>query len=223
MSKILSRNTFESNEIDLAVGTCVDSVQTAVDDPVIHGEPVTEETCSAEDDVDEPVERVGVWHGTRWSRAVAYGLLPGLVLLLTTAAGFLKWRDLSVRAVAAASSASMQAATDGTITLLSYRADTVEKDLEAARGRLTGSFLNAYTSLTNEVVIPGAKQKQISAVATVPAAATISTSSSHAVVLLFVNQTLTIGQNTPTNTASSVRVSLDKVGSRWLISGFDPV
>jgi Mce-associated membrane protein len=88
---------------------------------------------------------------------------------------------------------------------------------------LTGTFLNAYTSLTHEVVIPGAKQKQISAVATVPAAASISASTNHAVVLLFVNQSLIIGQGAPTNTASSVRVILDKVGGHWLISGFDPV
>jgi Mce-associated membrane protein len=60
-------------------------------------------------------------------------------------------------------------------------------------------------------------------VATVPAAASISASANHAVVLLFVNQTLIIGQDAPTTTASSVRVVLDKVGDHWLISGFDPV
>jgi Mce-associated membrane protein len=43
------------------------------------------------------------------------------------------------------------------------------------------------------------------------------------VVLLFVDQTVTVGQGAPTNTASSVRVTLDKVDGRWLISQFDPV
>jgi Mce-associated membrane protein len=118
---------------------------------------------------------------------------------------------------------SVRAATDSTIALLSYKPDTVEKDLDAARSRLTGSFLNAYTSLTHDVVIPGAKQKQISAVATVPAAASTSATENHAMVLLFVNQSVIIGQDAPTNTASSVRVTLDKVGGRWLISQFDPV
>ncbi|HEU4361160.1 MAG TPA: hypothetical protein VFR27_06575, partial [Mycobacterium sp.] len=101
--------------------------------------------------------------------------------------------------------------------------DTVETDLEAARGRLTGQFLDAYTSLTHDVVIPGAKQKKISAVASVPAAASVSSTGGHAVALLFVNQLVTIGQDAPTNTASSVRVTLDKVDGRWLISRFDPV
>ncbi|RAU97488.1 hypothetical protein [Mycolicibacter senuensis] len=139
------------------------------------------------------------------------------------AAGFLKWQDASVREAPAARAASMQAATDGTIALLSYKPDTVEQDLESARGRLTGQFLDAYTSLTRDVVIPGAKQQQISAVATVPAGAPVSMSGSHAVVLLFVNQSVAVGKDAPSNTASSVRVTLDHVDGRWLISGFEPV
>jgi Mce-associated membrane protein len=117
----------------------------------------------------------------------------------------------------------VQAATEGTIALLSYRPDNVQKELEAARGRLTGTFLNAYTQLTHDVVIPGSKQKQISAVATVPGAASVSAATNHAVVLLFVNQTIIVGQDAPTSTASSVRVTLDKIDGRWLISQFDPV
>jgi Mce-associated membrane protein len=118
----------------------------------------------------------------------------------------------------------VRAATDGTIALLSYKPDTAQKDLEAAQGRLTGTFLNSYTSLTHDVVIPGAKEKQISAVATVPAAASTLATDNHAVVLLFVNQTVIVGKGgAPTDTASTVRVTLDEVDGRWLISGFDPV
>ena len=159
----------------------------------------------------------------RWSRLIAYALLPGLALLLASVAGFVKWQDASARDAAVARAESVRAATDSTIALLSYRPDTVQKDLEAARVRLTGSFLDAYTKLTHDVVIPGAKQKQISAVATVPGAASKSATANHAVVLVFVNQTVIVGQDAPTNSASSVRVTLDKIGDRWLISGFDPV
>jgi Mce-associated membrane protein len=51
----------------------------------------------------------------------------------------------------------------------------------------------------------------------------VSADPRHAVVLVFVNQTVVVGQTAPTDTASSVRVTLDKVGDRWLISKFDPV
>jgi Mce-associated membrane protein len=77
--------------------------------------------------------------------------------------------------------------------------------------------------LVHDVVIPGAKQKQVSAVATVPAAASVTAGPNHAVVLVFVNQTVTIGKDAPTSTASSIRVTLDKVDDRWLISQFEPI
>ncbi len=51
----------------------------------------------------------------------------------------------------------------------------------------------------------------------------MSATESEAVVLVFVNQTVIVGQDAPTDTASSVRVTLEKVGDRWLISKFDPV
>ncbi|MCX2933832.1 hypothetical protein ORI20_26525 [Mycobacterium sp. CVI_P3] len=155
--------------------------------------------------------------------AVAFGLLPVLALLLAAGAGYLKWENSSRRDADRAATESVQAAKDSTVALLSYKPDTVEKDLGAARDRLTGSFLDAYTQLVNNVVIPGAKEKKISAVAAVPAAASVSAKPDHAVVLLFVNQTVVVGTDAPTNTASSVRVTLDKVKDRWLISGFDPI
>ena len=168
-------------------------------------------------------ESVGVGPRFRGTRTIAYGLLPALALLLAPAAGYLKWQDASARDSQAAGADAVRAATDGTIALLSYKPETVEKDLDAARTRMTGTFLNAYTSLTHDVVIPGAKQKQVSAVATVPAAASVRATADHAVVLLCVNQAVVVGQDASTTTASSVRVSLDKIGGRWLISQFDPV
>jgi Mce-associated membrane protein len=186
-------------------------------------EPEETEAAAEVDGSDHDEQLTGSARRVRWSGAIVYVVLPALALLLASAAGFLKWQDGSARDAATARTESVHAATDSTIALLSYKPDTVEKDLDAARGRLTGTFLSAYTSLTHDVVIPGAKQKQISAVATVPAAASTSATGNHAVVLLFVNQTVIIGQDAPTNTASSVRVTLDKVGGRWLISQFDPV
>jgi Mce-associated membrane protein len=153
----------------------------------------------------------------------AYGVLPALALLLAMGAGYLKWTDNSVRNDQTASIEAMQAAKDSTIAMLSYKPDTVEQQLTAARDLLTSDFREQYTSLTNDVVIPGAKQKQISAVATVPAMASVSANPRHAVVLVFVNQTVIVGQDAPTDSASSVRVTLDKVGNRWLIAKFDPV
>jgi Mce-associated membrane protein len=158
-----------------------------------------------------------------WSRIVTYGILPALALILFMIAGYLKWTDTTIRESQTARTESVQAARDGTVALLSYTPANVDKQLMAARDLLTGDFRNAYTGLTNDVVIPGAKQQQITAVATVPAASSVSAAANHAVVLVFVNQTTTVGSSAPSALASTVRVTLDKVDGRWLISQFDPV
>jgi Mce-associated membrane protein len=178
------------------------------------------------DTADETSESAGPAKPERriqWARVFAFGVLPAVALLLALAAGYLKWMDNSVRNSEVARDDSVQAAKDSTTALLSYKPDTVEQQLSAARDLLTGDFRDSYTSLTNDVVIPGAKQKHIAAVATVPAAASVSANPNHAVVLVFVDQTVIVGQDAPTDTASSVRVTLDKIGDRWLISKFDPV
>lgn len=161
--------------------------------------------------------------GIDWPRAFAFGVLPVLALLLAAAAAYLKWEDAKVVESKAAADASMEVAKESTIRLLSYQPDTVEKELTSARDLLTGNFRDSYTQLTNDVVIPGAKEKKIAALANVPAVASISATPTHAVALVFVNQTVTVGNDAPTSTNSSVKVTLDKVGDRWLISEFDPV
>ena len=180
-----------------------------------------EETETAEDTKD--AEPATPKRKINWSRVFAYAVLPGLAFLLALGAAFLKFQDSAVRQSATARAESVQAAKDSTVALLSYKPDTVEQQLTAAQDRLTGEFRGEYADLTKNVVIPGAKEKQISAVASVPGAASVSANPGEAVVLLAVNQTVTVGNGVPTDTASSVRITLDKIGDRWLISKFDPV
>ena len=37
------------------------------------------------------------------------------------------------------------------------------------------------------------------------------------------DQTVTVGNDAPTDSTSIVRVTMDKIAGRWLISAFDPV
>jgi len=208
----------QTTEEETTVPSDTDTEQ--VDDETV------EETAGDAENADESTEAAEPDKPKRkvqWGRVFAFGVLPAIALLLALGAGYLKWMDNSVRNDESARDESIRAAKDSTVALLSYKPETVEQQLGAARDLLTGDFRDSYTSLTNDVVIPGAKQKQISAVATVPAAASVSADPHHAVVLVFVNQTVIVGQDAPTDTASSVRVTMDKVGDRWLISKFDPV
>jgi Mce-associated membrane protein len=154
---------------------------------------------------------------------VALPALAAAAVLLGAAAGAMSWQySAQLRAVTAAAE-SVAVARDTTAAMLSYHPDTVDKDLNAARDRLTGPFADSYTKLINEVVIPGSRKKKISAVAKIPAAASVSATADHAAALVFVDQTVTAGNGPTTSTASSIRVTLDKVNGRWLVSGFDPV
>jgi len=157
------------------------------------------------------------------NKVLVFVVLPIIAVLLLGTAGYLKWEDSSRRAAEAARTESLQVAKDYTVKLLSYKPNTVEQDLGAAKDLLTGGFRDDYTKLIDDVVIPGAKQKQISAAANVPAVASVSANPNEAVVLVFVNQTVIVGQSAPTATASTVQLTLDRVGDRWLISKFDPV
>jgi Mce-associated membrane protein len=170
-------------------------------------------------DVDAPVRKRRIV----WSRALVFGVLPVLALLIAAAAGFLKWQDAWVRGSGDAAIESVAAAKESTVAILSYQPDSVEKDLGTARDRLTGKFRDSYTDLVHDVVVPGAKKSHISAIATVPAAASVSATPNHAVALVYVDQTVTVGNDAPADTASTVRVTMEKVGNRWLISSFDPI
>jgi Mce-associated membrane protein len=172
---------------------------------------------------DEPADAPDK-QGARRSRGrFLIAVLPALALILALGVGYLKWLDGTARESRAAAEQSIRAASDSTIAILSYKPETVDQELKAAADRLAEPFRQQYTQLVNDVVAPGAKQQHISAVATVPAAASVWATGKQAVVLVFVDQTTTIGTDAPTQSTSSVRVSLDKVDGRWLISQFDPV
>lgn len=193
-------------------------------DPSVHGRQVADDADDTGAEAGrEPRRRLRFWRVRNWCAIFIRGVLPALALLLALGAAWLKWQLFNAAEANTARIQAVQAATEGTVAILSYQPETVEHDLAAARERLTGQFRDSYTSLTHDVVVPGAKEKKVAAAATAPAAAAMSASADHAVVLVFVNQTTIVDNGAPTGTVSSVRVTLDKINGRWLISGFDPV
>lgn len=147
-----------------------------------------------------------------------------LALLAVVAAGWLWWDTAQRRGAEQAGVQAVQAARESIPALFSYQPGTAEKDLPAAaRDRLTGTFLADYTQLITTVVVPEAKRNGISASARIPAAGLVSADTGHAVVLAYVDQSITVGKQAPSQTNSSVRITMDKVGGRWLISRFEPI
>ncbi|EHI43635.1 hypothetical protein OPAG_06923 [Rhodococcus opacus PD630] len=123
-----------------------------------------------------------------------------------------------------AAAAVRQAVTDGTTALLTYKSDTVDADLQAANGFLTGEFGSYYQSFTRDVVAPAAKEQHITTTATVVGAATMTLEEDHAVALVMVNQATSTAINPqPNSTSTSIRVEVERQDGGWLISKFDPV
>jgi Mce-associated membrane protein len=125
---------------------------------------------------------------------------------------------------AAASKSAIDAARDGIVAVLSYKPETLNQDISAAKSHLTGDFLNFYDQFTRDVVTPAAQEKKLTTTAQVVGAAVSELHPNSAVVLLFVNQaTISKDRPDPAMSASTVLVSLAKVHGTWLISKFDPV
>jgi Mce-associated membrane protein len=152
-----------------------------------------------------------------------------LAILLFSAAGLASWTystqfrpDQQTNPAVAA--ATIKAASEGTVAILSYSPETLDKDFAAAKSRLTGDFLTYYTQFTQDIVTPAAKQKQVKTSATIIKAAVSELKPGSAVVLVFLNQSTTSKENPDGSfAASSVKVGLTKSGGTWLISSFDPV
>ena len=105
----------------------------------------TEATVTGDDEtVDDDAKDATVTKSEKrpfaWSRVVAYGVFPGLALLLAVAAAYLLWTDGSTDGVASARTESVRVASEDAVALLSYKAESADKDLNAARDRLTGDF-----------------------------------------------------------------------------------
>jgi Mce-associated membrane protein len=168
------------------------------------------------------VRRAFRWCKARWVPLVAAALLVGAAVL-SAGLYFNKYRA-DQQTNSAAAHTAIQAASDGTVALLSYSPDSLDRDFSDAKAHLTGDFLSYYNHFTEQIVAPAAKQKGVTTKAAVVQSALSELNPDRAVVLLFINQTTTsTDRPEPALTSSSVLVSLSKVNGSWLISKFDPV
>ncbi len=152
-----------------------------------------------------------------------------LVVLLLLSGGAATWLYFTQyrpdkQTDAGVASAVANAASDGTVALLSYSPDSLDKDFAAAKSHLSGDFLSYYNQFTEQIVAPAAKQKSLKTNARVLGAAVQELRPDSAVVLVLVDQSTTSKDNPdPAMASSSVLVSLTRVNGKWLITKFDPV
>lgn len=157
----------------------------------------------------------------RWRSIAATTLVVAAVGIAATVYFVLYRPDQQVGDVAA--HRVIQAASDGAVAVLSYAPDNVDRDFAKAKSYLTGDFLAYYTKFTEEIAAM-ALQKHVTQTAKVVRAAVSELHPNSAVVLVFINQTVTSKEKPePQTTASGARVTLTKVKGSWLISRLDPL
>lgn len=162
------------------------------------------------------------WAASNWAAI----LLVVLLVASAGAAGGVYWwlYRPDQQTNSAAQQQAINAARDGTVALLSYSPDSLDKDLANAKAHLTGEFLKYYSQFTDQIVAPAAKQKGVKTEATVARAALSEMHPSDATVLVFVNQVTTSKDRPdPALATSSVMVKLTKTDGHWLISEFNPI
>lgn len=152
-----------------------------------------------------------------------------LILLLLISAGVATWLYIeryqpNRRTDPSVAQAVVSAASEGTVALLSYSPESLDKDFATAKAHLSGNFLSYYNQFTEQIVAPAAKQKSLKTTAHVVGTAVSELDPDSAVVLVYVNQTTTSKDKPdPSMSASSVLVSMTRVNGTWLITKFDPV
>ncbi|MGW4097169.1 hypothetical protein [Mycobacterium sp. NPDC004974] len=183
-------------------------------------EPIDE---PADEPVDEPTDEPAEATPSRArSRVGLPVVLATVALVLALTCAVLRWLTVSQAESDTARNESVQAAKEITAEMLSYETETAEQQLTAARDRMTGEFLGTYSAMIGEV-IPAAHAQQIAAVAEVLRAGVVSAKPDRAELVLFVNQSVQVGNHMPQKTPSVARATMVKVDDRWLMSEYEPV
>ena len=210
---------------DTADVTDVDEIDKVTDESV--EEAIDHDDAAAETN-EQPEKRSGVVRRSARALRGRIGVIL-LVVALLASAGVAAWLyvkqyrpDQETNAAAAA--VALDAAKNGTVAMLSYSPESLDKDFAAAKSHLTGDFLSYYTQFTEQVVTPAAKQKSVKTSAAVVRAGVAELHPDSAMVLVFINQNTTSKENPDGSfAASAVKVGLKKINDTWLISSFDPV
>ena len=168
------------------------------------------------------------WVRSRWRRRpgrVLTELVVAVVVCGLLAGG--AWAfQLRAVAVTADRAAAVEAAEQTTTALLSYDPQNVSDLVDRVGPSLTETFRNDYATLISQAIAPATTRQQVHTQAEVVGSSTVldGVEGNRVVALLFVNQTTRAGEDGAARVAGSrVKVTMDDVDGRWLVSDVTPV
>jgi Mce-associated membrane protein len=117
---------------------------------------------------------------------------------------------------------AIRAASEGIVAVLACSPDSLSRDFDNAKSRITDEFQTYYQQFSEQIVAPAAQRAQLTATVRVVRAAVSDLHPDSAVVLAFIEQkTASKTKPEPVTSTNSVRVMLKKVHGRWLIDKLD--
>jgi Mce-associated membrane protein len=150
-------------------------------------------------------------------------VLAVLVFVASAVVAVLGWQAIGDSRAEAAQVAALAAARTATAEVLSYDPAHLDADLARSRQLVSGSFAVSFDQLASSVIRPNA-QHGTNTQAKVVRAAVIDSPPGQVNALLFVSQTTSSNaQPQPHTSTNQVKVTMTKVGQRWLISDMQPL
>ncbi|MBY6414681.1 h domain protein [Rhodococcus sp. BP-252] len=158
------------------------------------------------------------------NRNVLRALAVVVVLGLAAGVGVLFYHYRQNERTEQARTDAVTAASAQAVAMLAYDFGGVDQQLASAADGLTGDFKDEYSALVTSVIAPGAKEKSLTVQVTVQGASVVDAAPDTATVLLFLNQ-ITTSSDAPdaASSGSRVRMSMENVDGRWLVSGLEPI
>ncbi|WP_194817112.1 h domain protein [Nocardia sp. XZ_19_385] len=152
-------------------------------------------------------------------------LVASLLLVLSAGAaswtGYGWWRDSQADTARDESLVVARRAVQG---MFGYNFRTIDTQMPKVMEDMTSDFQEDWTKVTQTVLAPGAKEKELAVTATVIESGIISADADRAEVMIFLNQK-SIGKDPSKGTfdSSRLRVKLENDNDRWLVADVDPI
>lgn len=149
------------------------------------------------------------------------GLLLIITLVIGSWVGYGYWQDRQVDSARDDALVVARRATEG---MFGYNFKSIDDQMAKVTEDMTPDFKQDWKKVTDTVLAPGAKDKELVVQATVVGSGVIEADADHVEVMIFLNQKST-GKDPAKGTvdASRLRVKLDKDGDRWLVADVDPI
>ncbi|MTE11240.1 h domain protein [Nocardia aurantiaca] len=108
--------------------------------------------------------------------------------------------------------------------MFGYNFRTIDTTMPKVCDDMTSTFRNDWMKVTNTVLAPAAKEKELVVEATAVETGVIKADSKHVEVMVYLNQK-SAGKDPSKGTydASRLRVKLDDSDGRWLVSDVNPI